>query len=339
MVSHASRTSAPAGRAPGVHAGLAALLTCALALGAGCSQTADLDDLEGLLRSGGRTGGGANGQGGNTGNSGSPSNGTAPADEAPKPGGVPHATTEVMPTSCKMWDQGNQTCVACVDATGKVVRNDCYDRGGTADGSKCEETKTMDGNLCIVCWDAKGTEIKRDCRMPANTCGMPVPPPSPPIPAICRDLVEKDVKCVVCLDAATGKEVSRACSGPAMPAPMPTGEVTCVDSSYADGTKCTVCTDAKGNVIKKGCWTPAPTPTEPSMISCKDYEQNGAHCTVCTDATGAVVKQGCSTPATMPAPTPTISCRTYKDPMSVCIVCTDENGKVVKQDCQPNTNK
>ena len=170
----------------------------------------------------------------------------------------------------------------------------------------------------------------------------------------CRETDTNGLKCVVCMEAG-GKEVQRSCEPPAG---MPPDPVACTDTSYPDGTTCSVCTDAQGNIIKKGCWSPVPAPPGPSMVTCKQYDQNGAHCTVCVDAAGTVVRQGCGpvpTPTTMappppgmmtltpppgmttmtPPPAPPVSCQSYENATSSCTICVDPAGKIVKQDCHP----
>jgi hypothetical protein len=206
--------------------------------------------------------------------------------------------------------------------------------------TKCTETKQDDGTVCLVCYDPTGKEIKRDCGKPGspgpNTgCG-PAPADQP---GVCKVYEDKGAQCAICTDGK-GNEISRACAAPGMPANQDPGPVTCTQNSYPDGTVCTVCSDGKGNVLKKGCTAPAPEPPMPSMVVCKDYDQNGAKCVVCYDGAGQVVKQGCSQPANpgpgMMPPPPKVDCRTFKDKTSVCIVCTDESGTVVKQECHAN---
>ena len=318
---------------------IGALLVAGLTLGLGCSQTSQLDPESLLKGRGGSAGGSSDGWGGAAGSaSGGPANGTGSAtttaiDTPPQAGGTP--------IQCKTTEDGKRVCVTCIDSSGKVVRDGCYDKESPPTGASCAETRAPDGSLCVVCTDEKGQVVKRGCQAPdpTNCTGKAPPPVGQPGTTgdiKCTDEEVNGGKCTVCVDAK-GTVVKKACAGGA-PAPSDAGagpgDVTCKDTNYADGTTCTVCTDAKGEVIKKGCWSPVPTPTPAPAITCKDYDQNGAHCTVCVDANGKVVKQGCWD---APVTTPNVTCQPYTDKGAMCVICIDAKGQLVKQSCDAPT--
>jgi hypothetical protein len=329
-----------------------ALLAVAAGLALGCSETAELASA---LRDG-------RDSPSETPSSASP---TSPADPSsttppsatpsspvPVPGmpgaspGRPPGATVPVPTppragACKMEVDGPKVCVTCFDSAGKVVSQDCVDRGNNPMGGSCAESRQPDGSSCVVCTDANGAVFRRGCQMPPSGCRPDPVPPVPPVPPgmpICRETDVSGLKCTVCTDPTTGREVKRFCP---MPPTNPNDPITCQESSYPDGTTCVTCTDTRGNVIKQGCSRPVPPPPEPGMVTCRDYVENGARCTVCTDAQGTVVKQACSAPTppgtmTPPPPMtgPAVSCHTFQSRTSTCVICVDDSGKIVKQDCQ-----
>jgi hypothetical protein len=102
---------------------------------------------------------------------------------------------------------------------------------------------------------------------------------------------------------------------------------------------CVTCYDAKGNVVRDGCYT---KDTKPAGDECYDIKRvDGALCTICFDGkTGTVSKSscrvpdanGCSMPGA-PPPAPPITCKEYDDKGQRCVVCYDLGGKEVKRDC------
>lgn len=101
---------------------------------------------------------------------------------------------------------------------------------------------------------------------------------------------------------------------------------------------CVVCRDAKGNVVRDGCYTKDP---QPAGAECHDIKRvDGSLCTVCFDAGGMVIKSscrvpdanGCAMPGTPPGGAP-IACKEYDDKGQHCTVCYDGAGQVVKQGC------
>jgi hypothetical protein len=327
-------------------------LLLAVGLALGCSETAELasaltngKENKETTPANGSSGPNASGQPGSaapTDPKPDPMAGTVPG--TPRGGGMtapvpPSGGTRPVPpapgAACTMRADGDQVCVVCVDATtGKIVRQDCFNRGGGDPmGGACEETRQPDGTTCLVCKDANGNILRRGCHAPPSTC-RPDPGTPAPVP-VCRETEVNGARCTICTDPMGG-EIRRACQ---MPPGTPPGPVTCEEKSFPDGVTCVFCSDAQGNVIKRACSGPVPEPPAPPMVTCKDYVENGARCTVCVDAAGAVVKQACAgpampTPMTPPAPmTSPITCHTFHNPNSTCIICLDSAGKVVKQDC------
>jgi hypothetical protein len=295
-------------------------------LWAGCDN---LDDATKQQLALGRTGsGGSASSSDEAPSAGTPSNATATASSVDpgKPAGS--GAGGGAGAGCKMREDEKQVCVTCYDAKGNVVRDGCYTKDPKPAGDECYDIKRVDGALCTICFDAKsGTVSKSSCRVPdANGCAMPGTPPAPPI--MCKEYDDKGQRCVVCYDQ--GKEVKRDCAG----APPSGGGVACEETKHADGTVCTVCTDDKGNVLKKGCTAPLPLP-DPAGITCKETVEKGLHCTVCVDAKGTEVKRGCwETAPGMPQDPKDPACKEYRsDAGDMCIICVDAKGTVIKQSC------
>jgi hypothetical protein len=103
-----------------------------------------------------------------------------------------------------------------------------------------------------------------------------------------------------------------------------------------DKQVCVVCQDAKGTVVRDGCYTKDP---QPAGAECHDIKRvDGSLCTVCFDRGGTVIKSSCRSPdsngCSMPGSPPTaIACKDYIDGKQMCTVCRDADGKVVKMGC------
>jgi hypothetical protein len=107
-------------------------------------------------------------------------------------------------------------------------------------------------------------------------------------------------KCTICIDNATGKVVRQACT-PVMP---PNDPVMCEEKKFPDGTVCSICTDPKGQVIRRGCSSPmmpGPTPPPPAPDSrCKEERRaDGQVCVTCFDEKGNTIRQACWYPEGM----------------------------------------
>jgi hypothetical protein len=228
-----------------------------------------------------------------------PANGTAPASGVSDPGTGPTKPPPPpgTPAACVMRESGNQVCVVCTDADGKVVKEGCYTRDpAPPNTTECHEVKRNDGTLCTVCLDAKGTVIKASCRSPE-------PPPCSPgmdprgEPITCKDYVDGANKCTICIENATGRLVKQGCS----PIMSPNDPVMCEEKKYPDGTVCSICTDASGQVIRRGCSSPMmPGPPPAPDSRCKEERKpDGQVCVTCFDEKGNAIRQACWYPEGM----------------------------------------
>src|SRR5687767_14661760 len=68
------------------------------------------------------------------------------------PANWPEAGQPMGAAGCKMWERGNEVCVICQDASGKVVRDSCYTKEPPPPGDDCHEVRRADGSLCTVCF-------------------------------------------------------------------------------------------------------------------------------------------------------------------------------------------
>jgi hypothetical protein len=112
--------------------------------------------------------------------------GVAPGGE----GGEPIPTADGGPVgSCSAVLQGDELCLACVDAAGKEVYRECKP------ASQACKTVTTPTEICIECKGATGTVLLKHCA---------------PISQTCKAEQIGAKLCLVCRDA-TGQKVSESC--------------------------------------------------------------------------------------------------------------------------------
>jgi hypothetical protein len=119
-------------------------------------------------------------------------------------------------------------------------------------GASCEAVKAADGVECKVCTDASGAVVHKECYDVAP----PSEKPTGGTAASCTAVTDEKTGqvCKQCVDEA-GVVVFTDCgggpaTGPSDPNPIKCADVVSDDPAYQF---CTVCWDASGVEIKRGC--------------------------------------------------------------------------------------